>query len=416
MVDRYIDTVQKTYIAYLGRPADPVGLAYWTGQLDQAGGDLSAIIAAFGDSAEAVSLLANKSYDEKIHALYQNLFSRNADDAGLAYYSGGLSSGAFTLSSVAMNIMQGTIGSDVALLANRLDAAKLFTNALTTTELITAYNESTVSDVRDWLAGVTSTAVDSTEVNLLLARLTFSDTLVESGGELVISGTAPGAISLDLGNQSLLVDGESMQLGGGSWDNIITVDASGVTGTGVSVGFIGTAAAETYVASPYGDSIRGAGGNDTLTGGSGADTFVFEKTAAENGLDTIKGFVAGGSDILDLSPFLDVTGTSAIAAVDEAGTDAVEWSNGDVIVVIGDGLTTAASIAALFGAGLAFAAPAGRGKAVVVATDIVGDAGVWYLVNQSDIGNVTADELTQVASLVGVNNLELVPFIAANFG
>jgi len=44
----YTDTVQKVYIAYYGRAADPVGLAYWSAAIDTAGGSLSAIMANFG--------------------------------------------------------------------------------------------------------------------------------------------------------------------------------------------------------------------------------------------------------------------------------------------------------------------------------------------------------------------------------
>ncbi|TEA69485.1 sugar ABC transporter ATP-binding protein, partial [Allopusillimonas ginsengisoli] len=45
----YHDEVQKIYIAYYGRPADPVGLNFWAGKLDAAAGDLSEIIDAFGN-------------------------------------------------------------------------------------------------------------------------------------------------------------------------------------------------------------------------------------------------------------------------------------------------------------------------------------------------------------------------------
>ncbi len=41
-----ITMVQKIYIAYYGRPADPLGLDYWASALDAASGDLTAIINA----------------------------------------------------------------------------------------------------------------------------------------------------------------------------------------------------------------------------------------------------------------------------------------------------------------------------------------------------------------------------------
>jgi hypothetical protein len=48
----YSDDVQKIYIAYYGRPADAVGLAFWESQLEATGGNLSAIIVSFGASPE----------------------------------------------------------------------------------------------------------------------------------------------------------------------------------------------------------------------------------------------------------------------------------------------------------------------------------------------------------------------------
>ncbi|MFS2161032.1 DUF4214 domain-containing protein [Pseudomonas sp. Pseusp122] len=43
----YIDQVQKLYIAYFGRPADPTGLNYWTSQVNAAGGNMVVAIAGF---------------------------------------------------------------------------------------------------------------------------------------------------------------------------------------------------------------------------------------------------------------------------------------------------------------------------------------------------------------------------------
>ncbi|MDA3808495.1 MAG: hypothetical protein PF440_11365 [Thiomicrorhabdus sp.] len=60
-------------------------------------------------------------------------------------------------------------------------------------------------------------------------------------------------------------------------------------------------------------------------------------------------------------------------------------------------------------------APTTRAKNVVIATDIVGDATVWYLVNQINTTSIIEDELTQVAVLTGVNNVELVNFTPENF-
>lgn len=48
------------------------------------------------------------------------------------------------------------------------------------------------------------------------------------------------------------------------------------------------------------DYLRGYQGDDRLWGGTGADRFVFERTQASNGVDTIQDFEFG-VDIIDLS-------------------------------------------------------------------------------------------------------------------
>ena len=52
----YLNTVQKIYIAFYQRPADPEGLAYWAGRLNAVNGNLAGIINAFATSDEAQSL------------------------------------------------------------------------------------------------------------------------------------------------------------------------------------------------------------------------------------------------------------------------------------------------------------------------------------------------------------------------
>ena len=52
---------------------------------------------------------------------------------------------------------------------------------------------------------------------------------------------------------------------------------------------------------------------------------------------------------------------------------------------------------------------------MLITSDIVGDAKVWYITNQADLANITADEIQQVANLDGIHNLTLVGFAAANF-
>ncbi len=57
----YFDTIQKMYIAYFGRPADPIGLEFWANKVDAAAGNLDAVINGFAASSESQALFGNKT-------------------------------------------------------------------------------------------------------------------------------------------------------------------------------------------------------------------------------------------------------------------------------------------------------------------------------------------------------------------
>ena len=77
------DYVQKSYVAYYGRPADPVGQAYWAGRMDAEGGSLDAIIDAFGHSGEFNQRYGDLSYTDVVTRIFQQALNREPDQAGL---------------------------------------------------------------------------------------------------------------------------------------------------------------------------------------------------------------------------------------------------------------------------------------------------------------------------------------------
>jgi hypothetical protein len=125
-------TVQSFYIAYYGRPADPSGLEYWVGRLEAEGGSFDSIVAAFGTGAESTELFANKTDAEKINAVYQATFGRDADAEGLAFYSAGLADGSFSVYDISKRILDGATSDpvDAAIVANKITVAQAFTDEL----------------------------------------------------------------------------------------------------------------------------------------------------------------------------------------------------------------------------------------------------------------------------------------------
>lgn len=119
--------VLEVYVAYYGRPADHDGLAYWSNRMTAEGGNLSSIIQSFGESPEFTKRYGNRSPEELVAGIYQQLFGRAPDLAGLQYYTNELSTGRRSLQSIALDVKSGAQGTDAIIASQRLAAARHFT-------------------------------------------------------------------------------------------------------------------------------------------------------------------------------------------------------------------------------------------------------------------------------------------------
>jgi len=131
------DKVQVMYIAYYGRPGDPDGIHWWKSELDLLNGKISSMIDAFGTSNEYNSRFGSLTANELVNNIYLQLFGRNADAAGLAFYVNRLESGEMTLASIALNIADGVQegNADALILSNKLVVANAFTDAVSSQSL-----------------------------------------------------------------------------------------------------------------------------------------------------------------------------------------------------------------------------------------------------------------------------------------
>ena len=81
-------SVQRLYVAYFNRPADPVGLAVYEAMLpsDRVATQAELLVIAeayFSPSAEYETNFTGLSNTQKINKLYQNILGREADAPGL---------------------------------------------------------------------------------------------------------------------------------------------------------------------------------------------------------------------------------------------------------------------------------------------------------------------------------------------
>ncbi|MBK5941900.1 InlB B-repeat-containing protein [Halochromatium roseum] len=134
------------YLAYYGRPGDPVGVDYWAGRLAEVGGNwIADLVDAFGNSAEYTERYGALDDQTLINNLFLGLFNRGADASGLAYYvdllNGTNASGLnperrqSTLAQIALDIANGVQPGtdDEGVFANKLKVAAYFTDLIRTT-------------------------------------------------------------------------------------------------------------------------------------------------------------------------------------------------------------------------------------------------------------------------------------------
>jgi hypothetical protein len=137
--------LQQMYVAYYGRPGDPGGVNYWAGRMALVGGNwIPDLVNAFGNSVEYTERFGDLTDVALIDNLYQQLFNRSAEPVGLGFYvdllNGTNVSGLnptrrqSTLAQIALDIANGTSGSDVLTLDNKLDVATAFTRQILITK------------------------------------------------------------------------------------------------------------------------------------------------------------------------------------------------------------------------------------------------------------------------------------------
>ncbi|GEM_PF-5073852 len=157
------DAVQRLYVAYFNRPADPIGLEYWESRLPDTVANQAELTtlagSGFSGSAEYAGLYAGQDNEQTVNSLYNNLFGRNAEPAGLVHWAGRLTAGTETFASIALQLTYSAQSTDATAIANKLAASTAFTTALDTIPEIVGYSgTAAAASARSWLARVTDTA------------------------------------------------------------------------------------------------------------------------------------------------------------------------------------------------------------------------------------------------------------------
>ena len=264
------DAVQRLYVAYFNRPADPASLTAYEAMLptDRAAtqAELQAIADQyFSPSAEYSSRYDGKSNADIINTLYNNLFGRDAEPAGLLSWTAKLNSGDETFASIALQLSFSAQGTDADAIAAKISAANAFTTEVSADidSIIGFSGNEAAADSRAWLATVTDSASATSAIAGVAAAVDSS----------VAAGTAAAAPA----NQS------------------ITLTTAADTGSSFTGGdgndvFNGVLGATSTLSS-----------GDLLTGGAGTDSLTISATGTGN--QTATGFVTSGIETLNVANY-----------------------------------------------------------------------------------------------------------------
>jgi hypothetical protein len=284
--------LQELYVAYFGRAADPPGLDYWT----ESGISTAQFAADMYAQAEFADAYGDLSTESQVNQIYKNLFDREADVAGLTYWTQQINLGNLQLAEIANDLIwaaQNNSGSsdDKTALENRTAAAVAYTAEVkSTTAGILAYQAESTSP---WKSGV-----NLTEAKTYLSGID-KDTASTAAGI-----TASVAVITANGVPAASVAGKTFAL-------TKNIDAGS--------SFTGDTGNDTFSGS------AGTIDGDILDGGAGTDTLSISVTNADDNNSSFKSSnienvsirtTTSSAVVLDLG---DVTGMTKLTSRRLAG-------------------------------------------------------------------------------------------------
>jgi hypothetical protein len=388
----YIPLVQSLYISYFGRPADTLGLANFTAQLEALHAPktvneltaayaktpaLKTLIDSFGSSAESAALYTGDNV-AFVTAIYNNVLNRAPDFDGLVYWASKINSGELTKANASLAIMAGAVNNtsaqglvDAAVVAAKVSIATAFTTAIDTGAELAGYSgAAAAASARDMLKTVTSTDTAAS------FAATIDATLVK-----IVDGSIPTTtVALTAGVDTLV---------GTSGNNIITGNDSTYTGL---------------------DSIDGGLGNDKLVlsdvAGGGLD--LSDATVKNVEVLELTSTGAMGNDEADLTEWTGLTSATISTKTNNGQTvltsDSVDISfrnkgNADVTIEGGKNVIveTEAGIVSVTGNGGLASVTVTGGTTVAIDDDGEGSLTTVSLTEYAALATIAADKLTSLS-------------------
>lgn len=268
--------IQQLYVAYLGRAADKAGLDYWSNQLNGTPATLTLedLRANFvNEQPEYAAAYGGLSRVDTVTKIYNNLFGRAPDSAGLTYWTTG---GGANVSAddLLVAFINGAGTADAATITNKVLVSELYTSAAGTNYL--------AADAKSVITGVTDSSATLTAA---LAKLTDGSlsgiALGTATVNLKASVSADAAVDAYEANQLAALKAIGAQL-----DTLTKANAQ-LPDTAVNTGATTYTAADTDLSGDLTAARAGAlGGKTTATLTTEAATAATALTDAANTLRT----------------------------------------------------------------------------------------------------------------------------------
>lgn len=178
--------IQELYVAYFGRPADYFGLQFWTTAVARTG-DIGAIVSDFANSSEYRTMYGGLDNRVLVDTVYEHLFGRHAETAGIDYWSGLLNQNKVTFGDVVTAVADAAQGNDALVFNAKVEVATVFTNHLDQPYERLAYTGAVAAHTATvYLAAITDPATagiaaDPANIDALIATLSNGMQLPNSG-------------------------------------------------------------------------------------------------------------------------------------------------------------------------------------------------------------------------------------------
>jgi len=154
--------LERAYVAYFGRPADPDGFNWWlsTGDPDEV---INNVYQEFFNSDECLSTCASEldpvthevlNAPEFLNSIYQNLFHRDIGEEGLYYWGSKLSQDLIPTDRLVIEVLNGARGSDLGAVNSKVDAALALTYKIEEMDPLGYCGEDAADIAQEWLSDI----------------------------------------------------------------------------------------------------------------------------------------------------------------------------------------------------------------------------------------------------------------------